>query len=67
MNWITIGEFHFNLDHVITFTHINGSLVIACADWRTPSTFNDPDKVWYHKLCSRVSLPPVEKEDEPHV
>lgn len=66
MNWITIDEFHFNLDQVIAFTHINGSLVISCADWRTPSTINDPDRRWYEHICNRVSLLPVEKEDKAH-
>ena len=66
MNWITIGNVHINLDLVQGFFWENGVLGVGELELGL-DRFDDPDKVWYHKLCSRVGLPPVEKEDEPHV
>ena len=66
MNWITLQEFHFNLDQVVGFTHVGGDLVITFVDWRTPSVIKDPDRRLYHHLCSRVSLLPVEEEAKNH-
>lgn len=64
MNWITIGDTHYNLDNVQGFVWSDGNLGI-CVCGREPDVFDDPDKALYHHLCNRVSLLPVEKEDKP--
>ena len=67
MNWVTIKGMHLNLDHVQEFHWKDGELRIALSGDSAFYCLNDPDRRWYHKLCSRVSLPPVEKEAESHV
>lgn len=63
MNWITLGGVHYNLDHVQGFSWCDGELGIFVAN-RDTDVLSDPDRRWYHKLCARVSLPPVEQEEE---
>lgn len=60
MNWITIQGFHYNLDHVVCFVWEDETLAILCDDGHEADTFPDPDKAWYNKMRSRVSLLPVE-------
>lgn len=61
MNWITLQGLHFNLDNVTNFCWSNGKLAVNCVEADEVYVLEDPDKVWYHKLCHRVSVPTVEE------
>lgn len=63
MNWVTIKSTHFNLDQVQVFAWGDDYLRILTVG-RGADIIEDPDRRWYHKLCARVSLPPVEQEEE---
>ena len=63
MNWITIKNVHFNLDQVQAITWGDGYLRILTVG-REPDIIKDPDRRWYEHICNRVSLLPVEQEEE---
>lgn len=59
MNWVTIQYDHINLDLILAFFWKNGKLVII--EPTGADTYDDPDKVWYNDLCSRLNLFPADR------
>jgi hypothetical protein len=61
MNWITLGDEHFNLDRMNWFCWINGVLyIMAGAAQADPFKVIDPDRAMYGRLCKRCGIKEVE-------
>lgn len=62
MNWVTVGNYHYNADHIAEFKWSMGKLYI----WddvpateniiENVSTFNDINGEMYRSLCSQLEL-----------
>ena len=64
MNWVTVGTFHYNAEHIVEFQWSNGTLYIwddaPVADDVTENVcrYRDADGKRYRSLCSQLGLNP---------
>ena len=63
MQWVTIDRLHLNTDRVESFHWIEGRLFVRYPGTST-STFRDPEKKKYLKLCAQLGVKPVEDDQD---
>lgn len=56
MNWITLKDFHFNLDNIAAFQWRKCKLYLFDGISVSPYMIDDRDKKWYSKLCNAYCM-----------
>lgn len=62
MNWITVDRLHINADQVEGFHWIEGRLIIRYTGSDGLTTFRDPERKKYLRLCEQLGVEPVEDD-----
>lgn len=59
MNWITLGDEHFNIDRISCFSWHNGTLLLVFSvESGSPIKLLDGDRKNYKLLCKRLGVEP---------
>ncbi len=64
MKWIVVKGTHINTHQLETFFWRGGMLWLCFAGDPTPTTWNDPDRELYIKMCHALGVRPYGEDDE---
>jgi hypothetical protein len=64
MKWIVVKGTHINTNRIDTFYWRDGQLWVCFASCLGPTTWDDPDRVLYVRMCQALGVRPDEEDDE---